>query len=93
MVRYATALGVNPETTYRRIDAAGRTAEASGHQLVELLYEEVTRALRAAGWAAANYQYQVRSEKVSRSLAILFALEAGLDFEKGGEVARTLGRL
>ena len=34
MVRYATALGVNPETTYRRIDAAGRTAEASGHQLV-----------------------------------------------------------
>lgn len=93
MVRYATALGVNPEATYRRIDAAGRTAEADGHQLVELLYEEAVRALRAAGWAAANYQYQVRSEKVSRSLAILFALEAGLDYEKGGEVARTLGRL
>lgn len=92
MVRYATALGVNPETTYRRIDAAGRTAEASGHQLVELLYEEVTRALRAAGWAAANYQYQVRSEKVSRSLAILFALEAGLDFEKGADVSAVLAR-
>lgn len=93
MVRYATALGVNPEATYRRIDAAGRTAEADGHQLVELLYEEAVRALRAAGWAAANYQYQIRSDKVSRSLAILFALEAGLDFEKGGDVARTLGRL
>lgn len=93
MVRYASALGVNPEATYRRIDAAGRTAEADGHQLVELLYEELVRALRAAGWAAANYQYQVRSEKVSRSLAILFALENGLDFEKGGDVARTLGRL
>ena len=29
----------------------------------------------------------------SRATAILFALEAGLDFEQGGEVARTLSRL
>ena len=93
MVRYASALGVDPEATYRRIDAAGRTAEADGHQLVELLYDELTRALRAAGWAAEQFQFQVRSEKVSRSLAILFALESGLDFEAGGDVARTLARL
>lgn len=93
MTRYATALGRNPESTYRTIDAAGRTAEANGHELVELLYEEAARALRAAGWAAENYQFQVRSEKVSRALAILFALENGLDFDKGGEVARTLGTL
>lgn len=93
MVRYASALGVDPEATYRRIDAAGRTAEADGHALVELLYDELIRALRSAGWAAANYQYQVRTEKVSRSLAILFALESGLDFEQGGDVARTLAKL
>lgn len=93
MVRYATALGHSPEATYRRIDAAGRTAEADGHQLVELLYEEVIRTLRAAGFAASNHQYGLRSEKVSRALAILFALESGLDFERGGDVARTLARL
>lgn len=93
MTRYATALGRSVEATYRQIDAAGRTAEADGHQLVELLYEEVVRTLRAAGWAAANYQYGIRSEKVSRALAILFALESGLDFEKGGDVSRTLARL
>lgn len=93
MVRYATALGQNPEATYRRIDAAGRTAAADGHQLVELLYDEAVRALRAAGHAAANFQYAVRSEKVSRALAVLFALESGLDFERGGDVSRTLARL
>lgn len=93
MARYATALGVNPEATYRRIDAAGRTAGASGHQLIELLYDEAISTLRAAGFAAANHQYSVRSEKVSRALAILFALENGLDYEQGGDVARTLGRL
>lgn len=93
MPRYATAFAGNPETTYRTIDAAGRTAEADGHALVELLYGEAVRALRAAGHAAANYQYQVRSEKVSRSIAILFALENGLDFERGGDVARTLATL
>ena len=93
MPRYATALGPNAEDTYRRIDAAGRTAQADGHQLVELLYDEAIRTLRAAGYAAANHQYDVRSEKVSRALAILFALETGLDFDRGGDVARTLARL
>lgn len=93
MVRYATALGSDPEATYRRIDAAGRTAQADGHQLVELLYDEAIRALRAAGHAAANFQPTIRSDKVSRALAALFALESGLDFERGGDVSRTLARL
>lgn len=93
MPRYATALGTNPEATYRRIDAAGRTSGANGHQLVELLYDEAIHTLRAAGFAASNHQYGLRSEKVSRALAILFALENGLDYDQGGDVARTLGRL
>lgn len=93
MTRYATGFGQGPEATYRRIDAAGRTAEADGHQLIELLYEEAIRTLRAAGCAAVNHQYSVRSEKVSRALALLFALETGLDFERGGDVAKTLARL
>lgn len=92
-MRYATALGRNPADTYRQIDMAGRTAEASGHALVGLLYEELGHALRAAGYAAESHQYAIRAEKVSRSMAILFALEAGLDFEAGGDIARTLSRL
>lgn len=76
--------------TYRAVDLAGRTSGASSHALVDLLYEEGARALRGAAFAAANNQPRVRSERVTRATAILFALEAGLDFEKGGEVSRAL---
>ncbi len=93
MAAYATLFGRNPEETYRQIDASGRTAEADGPALVQLLYEEAIRSLRTAAWATENQQFAVKSDKLTRATAILFALEAGLDFEQGGEVAVTLARL
>lgn len=93
MAAYATALGRNAEETYRQIDATGRTAEADGPALVQLLYEEAIRTLRTAAWATENRQYAVKSDKLTRATAILFALEAGLDFDAGGDVAVTLARL
>lgn len=93
MVRYATKLGRDPAATYRQIDVAGRTAEADPHQLVALLYDELVHALRTLAWATEHRQFKVKSDKATRATAILFALEAGLDFDKGGEVARTLSRL
>jgi len=92
-MKYASALGRNPEATYRQIDAAGRTAEADGPALVQLLYDELVRALRSAAWATEHSQFAMKSEKVTRATAILFALEAGLDFEAGGEVSKTLATL
>jgi flagellar protein FliS len=93
MVRYATTLGRDPAATYRQIDIAGRTAEADPHQLVTLLYDELVHALRTLAWATEHRQFKVKSDKATRATAILFALEAGLDFEQGGDVARTLSRL
>ncbi|QKS01948.1 flagellar protein FliS [Sphingomonas sp. CL5.1] len=90
---YASALLRNPAQTYREIDLAGRTANADGPALVSLLYEELIQALRVAAWAAERGQQETRSERVTRAIAILFALEANLDFEKGGEVSTTLARL
>jgi flagellar secretion chaperone FliS len=90
MPRYASALAADPAATYRQIDLAGRTSGADPHRLVGLLYEEGVHALRAAAFAAEKRQYAVKSERVARATAILFALEAGLDFEQGGEVSRTL---
>jgi len=90
---YASALLRDPAQTYRRIDLAGRTTNADGPALVQLLYEELGQALRAAAWAAEHKKFAVKSERVTRATAILFALEAGLDFEKGGEVSTTLARL
>src|SRR6478735_10880687 len=89
---YASALLRDPARTYREVDLAGRTAAADGPALVQLLYEELTQALRVAAWAADNRQFATRSERVTRATAILFALEANLDFERGGDVSRTLAR-
>jgi len=92
MMKYASALR-DPDATYRQIDLVGRTAEADGPALVQLLYEEAIHALRAAAWAAEHRQPRTKSDKVTRATAILFALEANLDHEAGGEVAQTLARL
>lgn len=92
-MNYATTLGRNPEATYRQIDLAGRTVAADPHALVQLLYEELVRALSIVALAIESGNYAVKSEKTQRALAILFALEAGLDFERGGDVSQTLGRL
>ncbi len=90
---YASSLGRNPETTYRQIEIAGQTAEADGPALVQLLYDEGIRALRGAAWAAENGKQAMKSDKVTRATAILFALEAGLDFVNGGTVAPALAKL
>lgn len=90
---YASSFGRDPARTYRQIDMAGRTATADGPALVQLLYEELVAALRAAAHAAERGQYAVRSERVTRATAILFALEAGLDHDQGGAVSTTLARL
>ena len=93
MASYATAMGRDPATIYRQVDLTSRTGGADGPALVQMLYEELTRALRLAAWATEHRQYALKSEKVTRATAILFALESNLDFEKGGDVSITLARL
>lgn len=91
---YASTLLRDPWSTYREIDAAGRTAQAaSGPALVQLLYAELVAALRAAACATEARQFRVKSERITRATAILFALETGLDFDHGGEVSTTLAKL
>lgn len=92
-VAYASPFGRNAEATYRQIEVAGQTAEADGPALVQLLYDQAIHALRGAAWAAEHGNYKMKSDKVMRATAILFALEAGLDFEAGGTVAPALARL
>ena len=92
MSNYASALR-DPDATYRQIDLVGRTAQADGPALVQLLYEEAIHALRAAAWATENQQARTKSDKVTRATAIMFALEANLDHDAGGDVAQTLARL
>ena len=93
MTPYATPLRGDPAQTYRAVGLASRTAGSDPHQLVGLMYEELLSALASAAWATEHGRPDVRNERVTRALAILFALEAGLDFEKGGDLSVTLSRL
>jgi len=93
MAPYAAVMGRDPASTYRQIDIVGRTGEADPHQLVALLYDELGAALRAAGAATRAGNRTIKSEKTTRAMAILFALEAGLDFERGGDLSVTLANL
>lgn len=86
-------LSTNPAATYRSIDAVGRTAAADPHQLVELMYKECIAALRSAAFATEKGQAAVKSERIARATAILFSLEGTLDFDRGGDVSRTLATL
>ena len=90
---YASRLLCDPAATYRQIDVAGRTATADGPALVQLLYEELVAALRAAAHATEHGHHAAKSGRITRATAILFALEAGLDFDGGGQVSATLARL
>lgn len=90
---YASAFLTDPAAVYRQIDVVGRTAMADGPALVQLLYEELISALRSAAWATEHGQLARKSERVTRATAILFALEAGLDFDNGGDMSITFARL
>ncbi|WP_375393553.1 flagellar protein FliS [uncultured Sphingomonas sp.] len=89
---YATVLARDPAATYRQVDVAGRTAGADAPALVQLLYEELIAALRAAAWATDARNFAKKGERITRATAILFALEAGLDHERGGALSGTLAK-
>lgn len=89
---YATRLRGDPGETYRAVDVASRAGGASPHELIMMLYEDLLRELRVAALATGKRDYTTKSAKLTKALAILFALEAGLDFNAGGEVAETLSR-
>src|SRR3546814_3507377 len=77
--------------SYAPFDSSTRTEQASPHRLIELLYDEWLSCLRQAGIAITNGDLEMKSGRLSKALSIVHGLESGLDFTRGGEVARTLG--
>lgn len=75
---------------YREIDVNTRVEGASPHRLVAILYEELLGAIATMGQAIRVGDIARRGESQSKALAIVGGLEAGLDFEKGGDIAHML---
>ena len=72
---------------YQSVDIASRIEGASPHTLVQIMYEELLKALDAMAFATARGDYVQRGEHQSKVLAVLTGLETSLDFDKGGQIA------
>ncbi len=75
---------------YQVLDLSSRMEGASPHRLVAILYEELQNALDGTIRARENGQDVAANSQMARAKSILAALEAGLDFDRGGELATTL---
>ena len=78
---------------YRTIDVSSRIEGASPHRLVAILFEELIKAIETAQAAHRQGDMGKRAERQARALSILHALEASLDFERGGEIANSLASI
>lgn len=78
---------------YRMLDLQSRVASASPHGLVALLYEELLRSLDLVIAGHTNGKAISGHPHLAKALSIIVALDGSLDFEKGGDLARTLVRI
>ena len=91
-MNYASRISRDPRETYRAVDVASRTGGANPHQLITILYEDLLRELRLGALAIGSGDHRETNARLTKAGALLFALEAGLDFDKGATVAETLSR-
>ncbi len=75
---------------YKNVELGSRIDGATPHQLVQLMYDELIKAVDAMAVAVQRGDYVQRGERQARALKILTGLETSLDFDKGGEIAASL---
>jgi flagellar secretion chaperone FliS len=78
---------------YRSLELKSRVESSDPHALVGLLYEELIRALDLIVVRCKQGNDVAASAPVTLAQSILVALEASLDFDKGGDLANTLARI
>jgi flagellar secretion chaperone FliS len=82
-----------PGARYRDIDITARVEGASPHGLVQIMFDELQKAIETLRAAEASSDLARRSAAQSRATSILHGLESSLDYDKGGEIAVNLGRI
>ena len=75
---------------YQALSIASRIEAASPHELVVILYEELLRSLDVTRSALAQGKADALRSGQQRCVSILIALEASLDFDRGGSLASVL---
>jgi flagellar protein FliS len=75
---------------YGRVSLEARVASASPHMLVAMLFDRLAQTLATAQQAVLAGDAARRFQATERALAIVDGLDATLDDERGGTVARRL---
>ena len=86
-----TPVSMRSANTYRTIGVETAITGASPHQLVGLLFDGLQQSLSAAKAAILSGDIPAKGRSISRAVRILEeGLKAGLDAQKGGELAANL---
>ena len=89
-----TPVSTRSANTYKTVGLETSVAAANPHQLVSLLFEALLQALASAKGSIQSSDYPAKGRSISRAVRILEeGLKAGLDAERGGELASNLRNL
>jgi flagellar protein FliS len=87
---YGQGYAGNASKRYAAIHAGSRIEAATPHMLVKILFDELLLAIDAAILAQTAMDMAKTNDKHARAMSILHALESSLDFDKGGDIAKSL---
>ena len=83
--------GFNRANAYRQVGAHSGVENASPHALIQMLFEGLFQSLNAARGAMDRGEIEEKGRHLGKAVRILQeGLAAGLDLDKGGELAGNL---
>ncbi len=83
--------GFNRANAYRQVGAHSGVENASPHLLIQMLFDGLFQSLNAARGAMERGEIEEKGRHLGKAVRILQeGLAAGLDLEKGGELAANL---
>ena len=86
-----SSTGFSRANAYRQVGAHSRVENASPHALIQMLFEGLFQSLNAARGAMERGEIEEKGRHLGKAVRILQeGLAAGLDLDKGGELAGNL---
>jgi len=85
---------LNPAATYRKLSLEGQVDSASPHRLILMLFEGTLLAIANAQRHMENREIAAKGAAISKAIDIIAnGLQASLDLQAGGELAKRLDAL
>ncbi len=78
---------------YKSVDLHGQIADASSHRLIQMLLEGALEKIAKAKGDMERKEISSKGENLSLAITIIGTLQASLDMDKGGEIAKNLDAL